>query len=52
MQVSVWDSEEHATQMDRLKEMAVDARGDMTAVGVTFTPEHATIINYPITWTI
>ena len=25
--VSVWDSDDHAAQMDRLKEMAVDARG-------------------------
>lgn len=38
MQVSVWDSEEHAAQMNRLNEMAVDARGEMTAVGVTFSP--------------
>jgi hypothetical protein len=26
--VSVWDSGEHAAQMDRLREMTVDARGD------------------------
>jgi hypothetical protein len=38
VQVSVWDSEEHAAQMNRLNEMAVDARGEMTAVGVTFSP--------------
>ena len=46
--VSVWDSDEHAVQMDHLKEMTVDARGEMTAVGVTFTP----IINHPVNWTI
>ena len=46
--VSVWDSGEHAAQMDRLKEMTVDARGEMKAVGVTFTP---TVI-YPVNWTI
>lgn len=46
--VSVWDSDEHAAQLDRLKEMAVDARVEAEAVGVTFTP----IVNYPINWTI
>jgi hypothetical protein len=46
--VSVWDSDEHAAQMGQLKEMAVEARGEMEAVGVTFTP----IVNYPINWTI
>jgi hypothetical protein len=46
--VSVWDSDEHAAQMGRLKEMTVDARGEMEAVGVTFTP----IVNYPVNWTI
>lgn len=46
--VSVWDSEEHAEQMSRLKEMIVDARHDAEAVGVTFIP----IVNYPIFWTI
>lgn len=45
---SVWDSDEHAAQMGHLKEMTVDARGEMEAVGVTFTP----IINYPVNWTI
>ena len=48
-QVSVWDSDEHAAQMHRLKEMAVVARGEMEALGVTFLPP---IVNYPITWTI
>jgi hypothetical protein len=47
VQVSVWDSDEHAAQLDRLKEMVVDGRRDMEAVGVTFTP----IVNYPIDWT-
>jgi hypothetical protein len=45
---SVWDSDEHAMQMGRLKEMTVDARGEMEAVGVTFTP----IVDYPVNWTI
>jgi hypothetical protein len=48
VQISVWDSEEHAKQLDRLKEMVVDARGEAEAVGVTFTP----IVNYPVNWTI
>jgi hypothetical protein len=51
-QVSVWDSEEHAAQMDELKEMRVRARDDLRAVGVSFTAETATYANYPITWTI
>jgi hypothetical protein len=46
--VSVWDSDEHAAQMGRLKEMTVDARGEMEALGVTFIP----IVNYPVNWTI
>ena len=46
--ISVWDSSDHAAQMDGLKEMAVIARGEMEAVGVTFTP----IVNYPVNWTI
>jgi hypothetical protein len=48
VQVSVWDSEEHAAQLDRLKEMVVDARGEAEAAGVTFHP----IINYPVNWTM
>jgi hypothetical protein len=49
VQISVWDSNEHAAQMDQLKEMAVVARGEMTALGgLTFHP----IVNYPITWNI
>jgi hypothetical protein len=46
--VSIWDSGEHADQMNRLTEMTVQARGEMEAVGVTFTP----IVNYPVNWTI
>jgi hypothetical protein len=46
--VSFWDADEHAAQMDTLKEMAVDARGEMEAVGVSFIP----IVNYPVNWTI
>jgi hypothetical protein len=46
--ISVRDSEEHAAQMGQLQETAIVARGDMQAVGVTFTP----IVNYPIIWTI
>ena len=49
VQVSVWDSEEHAAQMDRLNEMAVIARGEMEALGGTFLRP---IVNYPINWTI
>jgi hypothetical protein len=46
--VSVWDTDEHAAQMSQLKEMVVIARGEMEALGVTFDP----IVNYPLTWTI
>jgi hypothetical protein len=46
--ISVWDADEHAAQMDRLTEMTVDARGEMEAVDVAFTP----IVNYPVSWTI
>jgi hypothetical protein len=46
--VSVWDSDEHASQMGQLKEMTVDARGEIEAVGVTLTP----IVHYPIGWNI
>ena len=49
VQISVWDTDEHASQMDTLHEMAVVARGEMVALGgLTFHP----IVNYPITWTI
>jgi hypothetical protein len=46
--VSVWDSEEHAAQLGQLKEMAVDARGEAEASGVTFEPK----VHYPVSWTI
>ncbi len=46
--VSIWDSDEHALQMGRLKEMIVDARQDAEAVGVEFIP----IVNYPINWSV
>jgi hypothetical protein len=46
--ISVWESDEHAAQMDQLKEMTVDARGEMAVLGITFTP----IVNYPVSWTI
>jgi hypothetical protein len=48
LQVSVWDSEEHSSQLNHLKEMVVIARGEMEAVGVQFTP----IATYPVSWTI
>ena len=47
--VSVWDTEEHAAQLDHLKEMAIDARGEMETVGSTFIPP---IVNYPVVWII
>jgi hypothetical protein len=47
-QVSVWDSDEHAAQLSELKEMVVIARGEMEAVGVTFTP----IVHYPVSWAL
>ncbi len=46
--VSVWDSEDHAAQMNRLTEMTVTARGQTEAAGGTFIP----IVNYPINWDI
>ena len=46
--VSIWESDEHARQLNSLKEMIVDARRDGAAAGVTFTP----IVNYPIDWII
>ena len=48
VQVSVWDTDEHAAQLNHLKEMTVDARGEAEAVGVTFTP----IVHYPVGWTM
>ncbi|MEC3917857.1 hypothetical protein [Nocardia sp. CDC160] len=49
VQISVWDSEEHAKQMDELTLMAVVARGELEAIGGKF---ERPIINYPMTWTI
>ncbi|MFY9930909.1 MAG: hypothetical protein WAK82_23195 [Streptosporangiaceae bacterium] len=46
--VSIWESDEHAQQMSRLKEMIVDTRQAYEKAGVTFT----LIVNYPIDWTI
>jgi quinol monooxygenase YgiN len=46
--VSIWESDEHAQQMSRLKEMVVDARQEAEKAGATFTP----IVHYPIDWTI
>jgi len=46
--VSIWESDEHAQQLSRLKQMIVDARHDGEKAGATFTP----IVNYPIDWTI
>jgi hypothetical protein len=48
LQVSIWDCEEHSAQLNQLKEMVVVARGEMEAVGVTFTP----VSTYPLSWTI
>lgn len=44
--VSLWDSDEHARQMVELKEMVVDARAAAEALGVTFIP----IVNHPLSW--
>ena len=46
--VSIWDCDEHAGQMGRLKEMIVDARNDAEKAGVSFIP----IVNYPVDWII
>lgn len=47
VQISIWDTDEHAAQLNQLKEMVVDGRRDMEAAGVRFTP----IFHYPIDWT-
>ncbi|GAA1965316.1 hypothetical protein [Catenulispora subtropica] len=47
--VSIWDSEEHAKQLDTLTAMVVDARQAAEKAGATFVRP---IINYPIDWTI
>lgn len=46
--ISVWDTDENATQMSRLKEIIVDAREEFEARSVQFIP----IVNYPIDWSI
>jgi hypothetical protein len=46
--VSIWESDDRAQQMSKLKVMVVDARQAAEAVGVTFIP----IVNYPISWVI
>jgi quinol monooxygenase YgiN len=46
--VSIWESDEQAQQMSRLKEMIVDARREADKLGITFDP----IIDHPIDWTI
>ncbi len=46
--VSIWESDEHAQQMSRLREMIVDARQEAERAGITFVP----IVNYPNDWTI
>lgn len=47
--VSIWESDEHAQQMSRLKEMIVDARQAAEKVGATFDQP---IVNYQIDWTV
>jgi hypothetical protein len=47
--VSIWESDKHAQQMDGLKEMVVDARQAAEEVGVTFLPP---IVNHLIVWAI
>lgn len=51
-QASIWDTDEHAAQMNDLKAMRVRAREDLGAIGVTFTAETAVYDHYPIDWTI
>jgi hypothetical protein len=46
--VSIWDTDERAQQMSRLKEMIVDDRKAAEAVNVTFVP----IVNYPVSWVV
>jgi heme-degrading monooxygenase HmoA len=46
--VSIWESEERARQLDRLKEMVVDARQEAEEAGVTFKP----ITHHPVDWVI
>lgn len=46
--VSLWGSDAHASQMDDLQAMTVDARRDAEAVGVNVP----TITNHPVVWQI
>jgi hypothetical protein len=46
--ISIWETDEYAQQMSRLREMIVNARNDAEAVGVTFVP----IVNYPVSWAV
>ena len=46
--VSFWDTLEHADQMSRLPEMVVRARNDFAVFDMSFIP----IVNYPINWRI
>jgi hypothetical protein len=46
--VSIWESDEHAEQMSRLKEMIAGTPQAYEKAGVTLIP----IVNYPIDWTI
>lgn len=46
--VSIWESDEHARQMGRLREMIVDARQAAEQAGVEFSP----IVDSPIDWSI
>lgn len=46
--VSIWYTDEHAKQMNNLKEMIVDAKSDAEKVGVKFIP----IVHYPTNWEI
>ncbi|MBV8720009.1 MAG: hypothetical protein JOZ65_33480 [Chloroflexi bacterium] len=46
VQVSFWDSEEHADQMSRLPEMVVRARKEFEGLDVAFIP----IVNHAIAW--
>ncbi|MEV6949796.1 hypothetical protein AB0N07_49485 [Streptomyces sp. NPDC051172] len=46
--VSIWDTEEHAQQMGHLKEMVVLAAEELEAAGATFVRP---IVNHTISWT-
>ncbi|PYC66102.1 hypothetical protein C7C46_31630 [Streptomyces tateyamensis] len=48
VQISIWDTDEHAQQLNHLKEMAVIARGEAERAGARFLP----IVHYPMDWNI